>query len=572
MKKLLKRIPIAFLLIVIVLYIWIAIKDDSHPKPYNILWITAESLQPKHLRVYGYDLETSPNIDNFAETGVLFNKVYNASAWTSESMVSNLLGVYSVVHGVDVRDKSIPDTWYTPLEILRDQGYAIPRMQSFQSIANFKNLGLTDDGSADDLVAWLEKHKDQRFFVWYHLLESHLPYTPPEEHKKFFWLESLVPNEESRKRIGEVQKGVLVVRDKVQFNQNEDAAAIRALYDGDIHFMDAAFGRVMKAVDRLGLRENTIIIFSTDHGEELLEHGFVGHASTAKGGTLYDEIIHVPLILSFPGHLPEGERVDTLVRSVDVMPTLFDLLGLPHGDYFQGESLLPLIFKSGPDRIAYASSSYKGYQEDNPKDVRDYMRSVRTREWKLIYRLWDLEKEEFFLYNLKDDPEELHNVSEDYPKILKEMKSLLYSWFAQSKNFEMKLESGQETFWSKLKSFFETVVGEKDVSALIAKAPSPPPIQYPKEGGLYSFDDLKGKIELKWQGIKGVPYLVEISAGKGDDKVDLTLKSDLPLLAQEISETYWIEYILLYQPVRFRVRINRPHHAWSPWRQFELIY
>ncbi|MBF0103951.1 MAG: sulfatase-like hydrolase/transferase [Deltaproteobacteria bacterium] len=259
------------------------------PKPYNILWLTGESVRPDHLHVYGYPRETSPHIDDFARTGVLFKNAFNPSGWTSENMVSNLVGVNSLVHGVDVRNKSVPSRWHTPPEQLKDAGFVTARIQTFQNIPNYDYLGLDLDGSPDDLATWLNEHKDQRFFIWYHLLQAHLPYTPPDEHKKLFFNDTMITDASMRKRVAQIQQSSLVIRGEATFKE-ADHEAISALYDGAVHNMDAEFGKIIRTLEALGLRQNTLVIYSADHGDELLDHGFVGHASTAKGGHLHDEV------------------------------------------------------------------------------------------------------------------------------------------------------------------------------------------------------------------------------------------------------------------------------------------
>jgi choline-sulfatase len=540
------------------------------PNPYNILWLTGESIRPDHLHVYGYERETSPNLDGFARTGVIFKNAFNPSGWTSENMVSVLTGINSLVHGVDTRSKSVPSLWYMPLKLLRDRGYTVSRIQSFQNISNYDYLGLEIESGSEDLVEWLTKHQKERFFIWYHLLQAHLPYTAPEVHKNLYWNDAYVQNVESKRRVKQVLSSSLVVRGEATFLP-EDQTAIWALYDGSVHYMDAEFGRIIKAVEELGLLENTIIVYSADHGEELLDHGFVGHASTGKGGHLHDEITHVPLMISSPKMIPQNKVVETQVRGLDIIPTLFDLLGLPPQDYFEGNSLLPVIRgEDTTDRIAYASSSYRGYQEKDPEHVVDYMRAVRQKNWKLFYRLWGLKDEEFFLYNLADDPKELKDVKTHYPEKFAELKQLMDDWTKQARLAKVPLESGHESLWVRLIRWFDETFSGKRKEELIARASSPPKIQLPLSGAILSYAKTRGKVRLEWDGFDGVPYLVDISAGQGEKIMEVQFKTDKPFIEREVTEAYWKEYILLYQPVRVRVKINRSEHRWSEWQTIKM--
>ena len=152
----------------------------------------------------------------------------------------------------------------------------------------------------------------------------------------------MIPNEASRHRVLQVQTNGVLVAGAVDFKAEEDLPAITALYEADVLMMDAEFGRIVKKIEQLGLRDNTLIIFCADHGEELLEHGYIGHGSTSKDAKLFDELTHLPLLVSLPGRIPAGGVVTQQVRTIDILPTVFDQLGLPQRDYFMGESLQPL--------------------------------------------------------------------------------------------------------------------------------------------------------------------------------------------------------------------------------------
>ena len=184
--------------------------------------------------------------------------------------------------------------------------------------------------------------------------------------------------------------------------------------------MDEKFGRILDTLEKLGLRKNTLVIFSADHGEEQFEHGFIGHASTQKGGTMYDELIHVPLIISMPGVLPEDQTIETTVRGVDIMPTVFEVLGIPVPTYFHGESLVPILKSPSEavDRTAFAASSYRGYQEDNPTKVDDLMYAVRSRRWKIVHDVRHGTQNTYRLFDLIADPHETKDVSSERPEVM----------------------------------------------------------------------------------------------------------------------------------------------------------
>ncbi len=541
-------------------------KKPPAPRPYNVLWLTAESLRPPNLHCYGYDRETCPNIDAFARTGVLFKWCINPSGWTNENMVSNLTGLYSPAHGIICRDKHVPPEWYLPMEILRDAGLRVPRMQGFQGDLNHAYLGYDEEANNQDPSQWLEQHQEQPFFMWYHMLESHLPYDAPEPHHSLFWREDLVPNEASRKRVMLAHDNGVILRDSVPFNKEEDLPGIRALYDADVHYMDSGFGQIIGTLDRLGLRERTLVIFSADHGEEQLERGNVGHASTCKGGTLHDEIIHVPLIISFPGHLPQGQVVDAQVRGVDIMPTVFDVLGLPPEAYFQGESLVPMMNDPAlrKDRVAYASSSYKGYQEDDPEHVVDFVRVVRTPEWKLYYRIWGGTDESDRLYHLADDPGENRDVAGEYPQQLSAMQKELADWLEQCRTRTVRHEP-YPSLWAAVRDQLG-LTPRVDLSGVT----SPPSILSPTSGAVLNWDNTRGQIDVTWTGKQGVPYWLQGDIGQGPYHFTLSVPVSGPSYHRSFREDYWREYVHRYNPVRLRVKVDAPGHEWSAWTQVHV--
>lgn len=397
--------------------------------PFNVLWFTGESLRPDHLGCYGYARNTSPRLDAFARRGVLFQNCINASGWTSESMISNFLSAWSPAHGVVTRGHSVPESWRTPFHALAEKGYAIPRLHEFQKDGNYANLSWTMlNPEGLDPIGWLEKHHDRRFFLWYHFEFSHLPYNPPETFRRRFWRDDLVPDAESRERVAVVEREAVVPRGSVAFQPAADRPAIVALYDGEVAYLDWYFGVVLDTLERLGLAERTLVVFSADHGEELLERGEVGHASTLRGGHLYDEILRVPLILALPGRLPEGVRVEAQVRSVDVMPTIFELLGEAPPPGFQGRSLLPLLAGSeSEERVAYAACSYQGYLEPDPERVSGRLYALRTSEWKLHREVFAT-TQATRLYHLRDDPDETTDLAREQPEKLRELLLLLSRW------------------------------------------------------------------------------------------------------------------------------------------------
>ncbi|MBE7559397.1 sulfatase-like hydrolase/transferase [bacterium] len=400
--------------------------------PYNVLWLTGESLRPDHLGCYGYDKPTSPRIDALAARGVLWRRAFSASSWTTESMISNFLSLYSPAHGVITRDRAVPAAWKTPFKILAERGYLIPRMTDYQQpeqIAH-RDLGYTES-TVNNAPPWdwIAAHKDRPFFMWYHLYESHLPYDPPQPHRSLFWDDSLITGPDSKWRIDLVMRRNLLPRNSINFFPERDGPPIRALYDGEVRTIDEKLGRILDALEAAALSERTLVVFSADHGEGLLDHDYVGHTTTLLAGTLYNAVLHVPLILSLPGVLPEGVTVETQVRAIDVMPTVFELLGIAPPEYFQGESLSSTWQDpaGGPDRVAFAATSNYGYLEPDPENVTHVFYSVQAEGWKLILERED-DRESARLFNLAIDPGETRNLSAQEPAKARSLRDKITTW------------------------------------------------------------------------------------------------------------------------------------------------
>ena len=171
-----------------------------------------------------------------------------------------------------------------------------------------------------------------------------------------------------------------------------------SLYDAKIRYTDDALGDFLKGLTKLGLSENTLILLTSDHGEELMDHGNFFHEQS-----LYEELVHVPLLMRFPGVMPENKIISDLVRHMDVMPTVLEVLDIPLRPTMQGRSLVSLIKKENIFKLDAFSEAYYGGK---------HWKGIRTARWKFI-EVYDVAKNlsSFELYDLKSDPKELNNLA-----------------------------------------------------------------------------------------------------------------------------------------------------------------
>ncbi len=328
--------------------------DPSRPLP-NIVLVSIDSLRYDHLGCYGYSKPTSPAIDALAEQGVRCELAVSTTSWTLPAHAALFTGQYDSTHGVVDNGLRLAESRTTLAEVLRAAGYRTAGFfggpylhpvyglaQGFDSWESCMSasegatpehvvdqiLSTHDAGSHADITgprtlaaverwcaARVKDPTDKRpFFVFLHLWDVHHDYIPPPEYAR---------------RFDPDYTGALDVRD---LTRNEaisglmparDLEHLIALYDAEIRFTDDNLKAMLEALRRLSRAEDTLIAIVSDHGEEFFEHGGKGHQRT-----LYREVVRVPLVFSWPGHLGPARRVAPLVRLVDVMPTLIGLAGL----------------------------------------------------------------------------------------------------------------------------------------------------------------------------------------------------------------------------------------------------
>jgi len=263
-------------------------------------------------------------------------------------------------------------------------------------------------------LEWLKNNKDQKFFLFLHSYGIHGQYDPPEGYsKKFLDFDYTGPLKGGKEEQGKLREEGLA-SGKLNLTE-EDYKFWKALYDEKIFNSDKKIGEFLEEFKKLGFEKNTIIIFLSDHGTEIGEHGRFDH-----GFTLYDELINVPLILKFPSNVSGIVREQT--RAIDLMPTIFDVVGFKIDEkiknQMRGKSLIPLMM--GEEKIgrdAFSETDYRDYT---------HKKSLRTANgWKFIYTFESEEKE---LYNINDDPGEINNLIEKEPRIAYEIEQKLFDY------------------------------------------------------------------------------------------------------------------------------------------------
>jgi len=423
-KRIKKIIYFFSILSISILLISIALSSYiSEKKPKNIILISIDTLRADHLGIYGYKAGTSPNIDKFAKESIIFTNAIAQASWTPPSLASILSSTNPTEHGVINWD-----SLYNPKvkflgEIASQLGFQTAFITNHPSLS-LENLGinkgfqkkiiLTNNSNRANEVAelsikWLSKERKYKmpFVLWIHFFDPHEPFTPSEPFATKF-LQNL--NEDNFENIPickeEFYFGLNCISPYIVQQGINNIYYYTALYDAEIAEVDDAIGNLLNYIKKAKLLNNSIIIITSDHGEIIKKCSKALNQCIyfSHGTFLYQELIRIPLILHMPNEEKQIIKKEP-IASIDILPTLFYLLGLPRVDSFQG-----INFFSTNKNINRKIMSF---------EMRNHWSTVIFQEWKLINHLHEAE-----LFNLKNDPQEEYNLSssiqaKDLVKILK---------------------------------------------------------------------------------------------------------------------------------------------------------
>ncbi len=333
------------------------------PRQPNVVLISIDTLRADKLGAYGHTAPTSPAVDRrLAAQGVTFTRAFSQSPKTTPSHMSMLTSLYPCVHGVELWTSSeTPSAKLRPAidtlaELLQASGYATVAFTGGGHVHASRGFadGFDTYEHGDELkrtLEWLRAHgRDGKFFLFFHTYLVHDPYVHPLRYIRQFDPDYNGPVLERVEQLNQRARGrhTRPVSEKkmsraqafwevVDRNNPADVRFVEHLYEAGILRMDETqLTPLLDLLDELQLAENTLVVFTSDHGEAFLEHGNFLHMD------LYGETLHVPLIVRYPGHVPAGARFDAPVTSLDLMPTILDIAGLPVPAAAQGRSLVPL--------------------------------------------------------------------------------------------------------------------------------------------------------------------------------------------------------------------------------------
>jgi arylsulfatase A-like enzyme len=378
----------------------VARPDGERP---NVVLISIDSLRADHLGCYGYPRATSPHIDALAATGMRFTTTWSSTSWTLPAHVSLLTGRTLLGHGVREYRDTIPPSVPLLAEQLQKAGYATagvvaaPFLSARYGFARgFDHYdesavssshadswrGETSPKSYAGASSWLREHRREPFFLFVHFWDVHYDYDPPPPYDTMF----------DPDYTGSIGRADFISNPKIRPGMAErDLDHVRALYDGEIRYTDEHVGKLLDLVGELGLRERTIVILTADHGEEFFEHGRKGHERT-----LYEEVLHVPLVITWPGRIAPGQVATEPVSLVDVTPTILDLLRAPAPAGIEGRPLVSDEGQPVPARRLLVAELYR-------QSMLNFQIAVREGSQKFMQSLKSPRVE---FYDLERDPGE----------------------------------------------------------------------------------------------------------------------------------------------------------------------
>jgi len=384
----------------------------------SIILITLDTVRADRLSCYGYARKTTPNLDAFARSSVVFQNIITPMSTTLPSHISMLTSLHPLAHGIKgnfSRLERVPatrDGLRTLPELLAPRGWMTAAFVSATPVkkhtgidAGFSVFDEPDDfqrraaKTTDAVLSWLEKPNERPLFLWVHYFDPHTPYDPPSPYDSMYSTDAALRS--------------FLATHGWPAPQGPHVEAYNNRYDGELSYMDAQIGTLIEGLKRRGLYAESAIVIAGDHGEGLGQHNWIEH------GHIYNEQIFVPLLMRFPDSL--GIRPDTravLGSLMDIVPTLVETLRLPlsRAEKAQFEGLNLLENPPHEDR-AVLSERVNRQRRWEP----GFKYSLTSLTWKYSYVTTGSEE----LFDMRADRIETKNVLHRYPDVARRMKQEL---------------------------------------------------------------------------------------------------------------------------------------------------
>ncbi len=439
----------------------------------HVILITIDTVRADHLGCYGCTNIKTPRLDAIAATGVRFDNVIAAAPTTLASHTSIMTGTAPHSHGVPRNGFRVNEKNVMLAEILRDAGFKTSAVigafaldsrfgfnQGFDHYDDRYSLLVEQMGDGQDqrradkvtdaAIDWIDGAAAGPFFLFVHYFDAHAPYDPPPPYDTMYPRDAIaVPHSledgidravdlQQQRTIGRALGKVPTIINgptrRLMLSVSGEPAgndlALDALYRGEISYVDHHLGRLLDHLNQRGLLDDALVVITADHGETMWEHGdFWNH-----GLWVYDTTVSVPLIIHFPGGSPSGVVVKNVVSTIDIAPTILDLLGIAAPERMEGRSLVPACRgeELAPRAVfSEATQPYRAVDPRRPWQNEPKAKCVRKGRWKYIFAPF-LGLEE--LYDIHADAGERHNLidspSADAKRQADRLRATLTAWTA----------------------------------------------------------------------------------------------------------------------------------------------
>jgi arylsulfatase len=400
----------------------------------KLIFVSLDTVRADRLSCLGYPRPTTPNIDRIASEGALFTNVFASDIPTQPSHTALFTGRFGistsiVSHFWPNSHLDITEPWLPSM--LQAAGSPTGAVDHLFAMKDWFIRGYDDYKSpagrsrapaaaVNDLAfPFIQQHVDEDFFLFIHYWDAHIPYVPPPAFVERFAADAAAPRDPLVEyRLRSRPSYPLFRRNLYDFLDDiPNLDYVAALYDAEIAYLDHHIGELRALLERLGILDDTMLVFFGDHGENMTEHdAWFDHAG------IYDSVVHVPLIMRHPASI-EPSRVDAMVQLVDVLPTVCETLDLPIPLGTDGRSLHPLISGArGGERLAYLSEA-----------TWQAKRGIRSDTWKYIksYHPGIYERSGPELYDVVNDPDEQFNLAQFFPEVVGDLDDELQGWISR---------------------------------------------------------------------------------------------------------------------------------------------
>ncbi len=427
----------------------------------NILFVSIDASRADHFSCYKKVKDVTPNLDRLAENGVLFENAISTAPWTPMSHASMFTGMHQVKHGMREGNMFLSKQWKTLAEVLQENGYHTvgidgnPYLNSVSGLsrghidyselwrkpkliseiylriksnikAKIAGGGILSYKMNEEVFKWFNNYNYEKpFYMFLQALEPNFAYKPPKRFKEKFVKKT---SEETNKMMDIIFSDYNLHNVKKVQLSSDDLDHLYNLHAAELAYLDHKLEQIFTLLREKGQFDNTIIVITTDHGEAFGEHGVFGHQFL-----LTNSLLHVPLIFHYPGQVPSGKRISSLVQTSDIFPTIIDMVGLKTEikNECMGVSLSSFEEQKYRD-FAFAEydspvAKLKSFEKYEHIDVSNYdrdLKMIQDLDWKYI---WSSDNH-CELFNLKEDYEEQNNLINANTSKAHEMEQKLFQW------------------------------------------------------------------------------------------------------------------------------------------------